>query len=143
MAMTSSKDELMALAARRFEVVGNGDIEATMSLFVDEPVFELYPVGLQLCGQTNVRRYYENFFRSGDGAMEAENLLTLFSDDAIAFDLKLTKRSSSGNSEVFRLMSIMQVVDGRFTGERLYGDERLFRIIFGEPIWPLMTPIEN
>jgi hypothetical protein len=135
------KDQLAALAAKRFEVVGSGDIDATMSILVDDPVFELYPVGLQLAGQADVRRYYEHLFQSPK--VRAEHLGTLFADNAIAFELKLTHQPPSGDAEPFRLLAIMEMMDGRFTGERLYGDERLFRILFGGPIWSLLKPVDG
>lgn len=138
-----SMEELRALAARRFAAVGSGDIEATMALLVDEPVFDLHPVGLRLEGQSAVRLYYARFFAVCHGTLSAEPLATYFADDAIVCELALTHQPPSGPREPYQLLAIMETEAGRFKGERLYGDERLFRIMFGDPIWPLLTPIAS
>lgn len=138
-----TKEKLSALADKRFQVSGSRDVDTTMSLLIGEPVYEIYPIGLRLAGQENVRRYYEYMFSHVTPTISAEHLDTFFADNSIAFELKLTHQPSSGDSESFRLFSIMDVIGDRFVGERLYGDERLFRIFFGGPIWSLMKPIEG
>lgn len=137
-----SKDELLSLAARRFEVVGGKDLAGTMGILVDEPVFELFPANLRLSGQDNVRRYYRNFFDAVDG-ISGEVIGTYVADNAVCLELKMLYRGIGGEVESFRLIAVQPVEGGRFTGERLYGDERLFRLMFPEPIWSLFQPIKD
>lgn len=130
-----SRERLLELATRRFEVVGAGDVDGAMSVLAPEPVFELRPVGLQLRGRDNVRRYYE--YMCAHGSASGFTLVDLyFADAAVAYELHLEY-----GSETFRLMAVMPTDGNRFAGERLFGDERLFRIMFGGPIWSLLTPL--
>lgn len=135
-----SKDGLLSLSARRFEAVGSRDLEATMAMLVEKPVFELFPVGLRLSGQANVRRYYECFFATGE-ALGGEVIDMFVSDDAVCMELKMRYAGVHGE-EWSRMIAIQPVEGDRFTGERLYGDERLFRQMFSEPIWSLLQPLE-
>ena len=137
-----SNHELQALAGRRFEAVGRGDLDGVMSGLVDEPRFDLYPVGLRLSGQENVRRHYDHFFRHVAPAIVAsDHLATFFADDAIGFEFRISWQPETGAIQSSRMLVIMPVEGDRFTGERVYGEERLFRWMFGGPIWPILKPI--
>lgn len=136
-----SREKLMALSMRRFQAVGSGDVDASMSVLIEEPVFELYPVGLKLSGNANVRRYYAHFFETAAPLIRFEPVETFFSETAIALELAIHYTPAAGATEPYRLLAIQPLQGDHFTGERLYGDERLFRIMFGGPIWSLLTPI--
>jgi len=138
-----NSDHILALAAKRFVAVDHGDVDACMSLLVDEPVFDLYPVGLRLSGQDNVRNYYSWFLAHGAKLFMYDHVALYHGDDSISFELDIRYTPQDGEAETYRLLAIMSVEGDRFTGERLFGDERLFKVMFGEPTWQMLTPIKG
>lgn len=137
-----TKNELLSLSARRFQAVGSKDLEATMAILVDEPVFEIFPANLRLSGQANVRRYYANYFAVASDRIGGEVVDAFVSDNSVCLEMKMRYETAPGKVEHFRIIAVQPVEGERFTGERLYGDERLFRLMFPEPIWSLFEPIE-
>lgn len=139
----SGVDNLVELAQRRYEVVSKGDIDAIMALLCDDPVFELYPIGLKLAGKENVRRYYHHFCETVTPQLEATPVGSPFlSSSAIGFEMDMVRQGANSVREEFRVLALMNAEGGKFTGERLYASEGLFRLMFGGPIWSLLTPIE-
>ena len=137
-----SKDELLALSMQRFAAVSSGDLDATMAVLVDEPVFELHPAGLQLSGHADVLQYYKQFLASAGHAISGDIIDTFVSDSAVCLELRMTHGADDDTPEYFRMIAVQPVENGRFTGERLYGDERLFRLMFPNPVWSLFQPLE-
>jgi hypothetical protein len=135
----SLREEMKALAAQRFKFGVEGDVVGAMSVLNDDPVFDLYPVGLRLRGGLNVRRYYERVLAEVNPTMQWRMIDASFSATSISHELQL--ESSLAPGQTFRLLAIMPYEAGRFTGERLFGPEPLFRLMFGGPIWTLLEPI--
>lgn len=134
-----SKDELLALTAKRFDAVSRGDIEGALAVLVDNPCFDLYPVGLRVSGRENVRRHYEHYFKHvAPAILGAEQVATYFTDDAIAFEFTMSWRAEDGAVQASRMLVVTPVQGDKFTGERVYTDERLVRWMFAggtfEPI---------
>lgn len=139
----SNVEKLQALAGKRFEKVGSGNLDAAMSVLIDEPIFELYPVGLKLVGQADTRKYYDHFFNTAGPRISSKLVDMFYSNSAVSLELILTYAHPDREPEDFRLLAIQPVEGDRFTGERLYGDTKLFELMFGGPIWSLLTPIES
>lgn len=139
----SNVEKLQALAMERFEKGGRGSVDAAISVLVDEPVFELFPVGLKLVGKENTRLYYDNFYKTTAPRISAELIDMFYSNSAVSLELKIFYAHPGGDKEEFRLLAIQALEGDKFTGERLYGDTRLFELMFGGPIWSLLTPING
>ena len=134
-----SKDELLALTGKRFDAVGRGDVKGALAVLVDDPIFDLYPAGLRLRGRENVRRHYEHYFKHvAPAIVGAEQIATYFADDAIGFEFTMSWRAENGAVQASRMLVVTPVEGDKFTGERVYTDERLIRWMFAggtlEPI---------
>lgn len=134
-----SRDDLLALAGKRFEAVGGGNIDTVMAGLVDEPVYDLYPMGLRLSGHDNVRRHYEYYFQHVVPQMVGfESHATLFGDDSVGVELTISWQPEGGSVQSGRIFVVQPVEGDKFTGERAYGDEALLRWMFAgaalEPI---------
>ena len=125
-----SKDELLALTGKRFDAVGRGDVKGALAVLVDDPIFDLYPAGLRLRGRENVRRHYEHYFKHvAPAIVGAEQIATYFA---------MSWRAENGAVQASRMLVVTPVEGDKFTGERVYTDERLIRWMFAggtlEPI---------
>ncbi len=138
-----TKNDLLALATRRFKAVESANVDESMSVLIDDPVFDLFPIGLRLSGQENVRNYYSYFFDHAKHDFHSKPIDVFYADAAIGFELDITHAPSVGEPVIYRLFAIMPVEGDRFTGERLFGDERLFRLMFGGPTWSRLTAIRG
>jgi hypothetical protein len=122
--------------------VQSGDIDAVMAALVDEPVFELWPIGLRLSGGDHVRRYYGHFLgevmpRSAGGELVG----TYVGEHEVAFEFVTGYTHDSGEVETFHILAIQPVVGDRVAGERLYGSDRYMHLIVGDELWHLLEPI--
>ncbi|HSB95816.1 MAG TPA: hypothetical protein VLC91_05185 [Spongiibacteraceae bacterium] len=137
----STKQQLLTEVAHRHAAAeAAADIEGTMNTLEGEPVYELYPVGLQLRGMARVRRYYEYFF-----AQTLPNTLGYELRNAWVNDIGLLEEYDidcgiDGSKQTFRVLSILKFGEQALSGERLYADEKFFRFLFG-PLWSELEPL--
>lgn len=129
------------VARRHAHAESEGDLATTLATLEGEPVFELYPIGLQLRGMDNVRVYYEHFFahvrpRMLGYALRAEWVGEL----GLLQEYDVTCRVEGGNARAFRVVGILKSGDRLLSGERLYASEEFLRILFG-PLWARMEPL--
>lgn len=131
--------QLLAVAHRHSAAEAEADLEGTLSTLEGEPVYELYPVGLQLRGMDRTRRYYEYFFaqvlpRTLGYSLRTEwvNALGLLEEYDITCRI-------DDREETFRVLSILKFGEHALSGERLYADERFLRFLFG-PLWQELEP---
>ena len=123
---------VLAVGMNHAEVETVGTLDETMATLEPDPVYEFFPVGLQLRGTEAVRRYYENlktkFLPNVEDAALVdqwcnENSLNQEYDVAVRVD---------GELERHRLMGVLVVAGDRLSGERIYGNERVLRLMLGD-----------
>lgn len=136
----ATQTELIDVAHRHAAAEAAADIDGTLATLEGEPVYELYPVGRQLRGMANVRRYYEYFF-----AQVLRDTLGYELRNAWVNDVGLLEEYDidcriDGAPQTFRVLSILKFGERALTGERLYADEKFFRFLFG-PLWAETEPL--
>jgi hypothetical protein len=60
MAESFTAAQMYELGTRHASIEARGDIDGTMATLVEDPVYELLPIGLAMRGREQVLRYYEN-----------------------------------------------------------------------------------
>jgi hypothetical protein len=132
------------LGTRHAKLETEGDLDATMATLIDDPLYEFWPVGLQMRGRDLVRRYYEHligeFFPTRGDASIVEEWL---SPRSLAQEYRMEFRGPGG-METHHVIGIL-FVDGEgplMGGERIWGSERCLRAMLG-PVWDELEPIEG
>jgi SnoaL-like domain len=125
-------DQLVDVALRHAQAEADGDLDATMATLEDDCVYELQPMGLRLVGRDNARAYYDWFFpnfmpRVANYEMRAEWI----NDQGVAQEYRIWVRGDDGQVEEHDLIGILCFGNELLSGERLYADERILRMMFG------------
>lgn len=136
----ATREELVDVAHRHAAAEAACDLAGTLATLEGEPVYEFYPVGVQLRGMDNVRRYYEYFFSE-----VLQNTLGYELRNAWESDVGLLEEYDidcriDGVKQTFRVLSILKFGEKALSGERLYADEKFFRFLFG-PMWGRTEPL--
>jgi len=138
--MKLSRDELVKVALKHAQAEGSGDMANTLGTLEAEPIYELYPVGRKMIGMQNTRRYYEHFFAEVQPRiMGWEMIAEWIGDDGLLQEYSLTYKYDGGPAKTFRIIGILTFGETKLSGERLYADEELLKIMFA-PIWDEMAP---
>ena len=131
----------IALAHRHAQAESNGDVEATLATLEAEPVYYFYPAGRKFTGMANTRRFYEGFVhhfkpRIRNVVFHGEAVGTdgLFQEYTIAVECE------DGVVRDYRILGVLMFGKTALTGERMYADEALFRLIAGA-MWDDMERI--
>ncbi|MCH2170192.1 nuclear transport factor 2 family protein [Myxococcota bacterium] len=133
-------DQVLELAQLHSELESSRDLEPLLATLDDEPVFEFHPPGATLSGMDRLRRYYQHFLNDFMPTIEETYLMGEWSGpDAVTFEYQLRLRVG-GQLEDHQLVSVMFVCGDRLGGERLYGDERLLKLMLG-PLFAELEPI--
>lgn len=136
----ATQAELIAVAHRHAAAEAAADIEGTIATLEGEPVYELYPVGLQLRGMATVRRYYEYFFSDVLPHTLGYELRNAWVNDVGLLEEYDIDCRIDGEKHTFRVLSILKFGERALTGERLYADEKFLRFLFG-PLWKELEPL--
>jgi hypothetical protein len=124
--------QVLELGSEHARIETACDLEATMATLTADPLYEFFPAGLRMRGADKVRRYYEHLMahflpnvESADVVDEwcNENSLNQEFDVHIRIDGKLERH---------RLLGILVVADDLLSGERIYGSERVLRLMLGD-----------
>ena len=133
--------EQIALAHRHAQAEGNGDVEATLSTLEAEPVYYFYPAGRKFTGMANTRRFYEGFVRHFKPRIRN----VVFHGEAIGNDglfqeYTIAVECDDGVVRDYRILGILMFGKTALTGERMYADEALFRLL-ASGMWDEMERI--
>lgn len=128
-------------AMRHIYVESHDDMEATLATLIDEPVYELYPIGLKMTGKPLVRRYYEYFFREArrhviDYVVHGY----CYGETSMTVEVTISWRYDDGTVRDFRNLTVLPYAEDGITGERMYAEDEFFRVLFG-PILTELQPI--
>lgn len=138
--MKSSLSQLVEVGLRHSASEAAGDLAGTLATLEGEPVYELFPVGLQLRGMDGARRYYEYYFAHAAAHMVGYRLLNEWiSEQGVLQEYDIDCRCDNGVVKTFRVIGILKFGAQALSGERLYADEEFLRILFG-PLWAELEP---
>jgi hypothetical protein len=141
--MSADREQLVALATAHALAEGTGDVATVFATLVAEPRYELQPVGLEFRGMAATRKYYDYFFSTFQrcvvgAALRGESV----SDEGVVQEYTIWTRTGPGDSvERHDVVGILTFGTERLSGERVYGSERLLRVMFG-PVYEDCSPIE-
>ncbi len=139
--MDFAQSDLVKNALRHSQAEGANDMAGTMATLESEPVYDLYPVGLRMVGGDRTRRYYEHFFAEVSPRIAHYSMVSEWiGKDGVNQEYDVTYRYDDGRLKVFRILGILTFGERLMTGERLYADEELLRIMFA-PVWDELEPI--
>ena len=126
---------MLELGVRHATLEAQCDLEGTMATLIDDAVYELHPMGLGLRGSAEVRRYYANLMGKFIPRTVGYELLSEWvSESSVAQEYEIEVRVDGGN-EKHRVIGILfadAARSGKLGGERVYGRERILRLMFGE-----------
>jgi hypothetical protein len=134
-------DHLVKVGLRHAEAEGAFDMAATMETLEDNPVYELYPVALRMVGMDLAQRYYAHYFANVAPRIADYNLVgEWIGADGVNQEYDVVYRAADGVARTYRILGILTFGKDRLSGERIYADETLLRIMFG-PVWNELEPI--
>jgi hypothetical protein len=135
-------DEFAAIAERHSNAEAEDDLVTTLATLDDEPVYELHPVGRRLVGREKTERYYAWFFENFKPRVVDYVLRGNWTNEVgNVHEFTIRVRADDGSIETHSLIGILVFGERGLSGERVYGNERILRLIFGplydetEPIW--------
>lgn len=138
-----SNAKLLEIAYRHTVAEANRDYEDTLATLDEDPVYELFPVGLRMRGMDAARRYYRHFFDNVAPCFEQDGMVVHGEwpgETGIAIEYTVVYRYPDGRRKPFRILGILTYGETALSGERVYADEELLRIMFA-PLWDEMEPI--
>ena len=139
--MGSGRDRLIALARAHAAAEARGDLAATLATLDPEPVYELFPVGLAFRGMAATRAYYDHFFSSFLPRVAGHRLRSEWvSDEGVGQEYEIELRVEGGGTERHRVIGILTFGREALSGERVWGSERLLRLMFG-PVYQQAAPL--
>ncbi len=127
-------------AIRHIFVESHDDMEATLGTLIDEPVYELHPIGLRVRGKPLVRRYYRHFFEEArrhviDYVVHGY----CYGETSMTVEVTVTWRYDDGRVRNFLNLTVLPYAEGGITGERMYAEDEFFRCLFG----PVLDELEK
>jgi hypothetical protein len=134
-------DELHAVALQHAEAEADGDMDTTLATLEDDCVYELQPVRRRLVGKDRARRYYEYFFANFMPRVQNYELRGEWIDDGgLLQEYTMWVREDDGSVGRYELIGVLTFGDERLSGERLFGDERILRMLLG-PLYDETEPL--
>lgn len=112
-----------------------GDLPGTMATLIASPVYEFQPVGALLRGRDAVERYYEHlmahFLPHVENAVVIEEWCN---ETSLAQEYDVDVRID-GVLERHRVAGILLVEGDLLRGERIWGGERILRLMLGDALY--------
>jgi hypothetical protein len=134
-------DQLHAVALEHARAETDGDLETTLATLEDDCVYELQPVRRRLVGKDRARRYYEWFFANFMPRVDNYELRGEWLDQGgLLQEYTMWVRGDDGNVGRYDLIGVLTFGTDRLSGERLYGNEEILRLLFG-PLYDETGPL--
>ena len=130
-----------AAGAEHARVETEGDLAATMATLADDPVYEFHPVGRVLRGREGVERYYVYLMKHFLPNVESAEVIDEWCNETALNQEYDVRVRVDGKIERHRVTGILVVGDERLTGERIYGSERVLRLMLGEELFDELEPL--
>lgn len=139
--MDFAQSDIVKNALRHSAAEGSNDLAGTLETLEGEPVYDLFPVALRMTGMDGARRYYEHFFSYvNPRIVHFEMIAEWINENGVNQEYDVTFRFDDGRQKVFRILGILTFGKEKMSGERIYADEELLRIMFA-PVWNELKPI--
>ena len=128
-------------ALRHIEAEARDDLEGTLATLAADPVYELWPLGLQMRGLDRLRRYYRHFFEVARPHIADYVVHGLcYGETSMISEITLTWRYDDGSTRQFRNATVLVYGEGGIAGERMYAEPEFFRLLLG-PVLADLEPI--
>lgn len=136
------RQEMVKVAMAHAEAEAAGDLEATMATLVEDPVYELQPMGRQLRGGAATRAYYEHFFSAFLPTVKGYTLRNEWvSDEGLGQEYTMEVGGPDGAAHPHAIIGILVFgPGGKLAGERLYAADDVLGAMFG-PTLGATTPL--
>jgi hypothetical protein len=133
-------ERMLELGRRHAELEARCDLEGTLATLTDAPVYEFFPVGLELRGVPSVRRYYEHLFSHFVPMTASYRLVSEWVNErSVAQEYEISLRGGGG-LETHRVIGILVAEGELLGGERVYASERCIRHMLGD-LFEELSPV--
>jgi hypothetical protein len=138
-------EKMAALGHLHADLEGKRELEPLLETMIPEPAYAFYPCGLALSGGDNVRRYYTQFFGDFMTKIRGYSLRAEWvNDTSVAQEYDITL-DVDGEPETHRVLGVLFAEQGphgvKLGGERIYGSERIVRLMTGA-MYEELEPLE-
>ena len=130
-----SPERMLELGHRHARLEAERQLEPLMQTLVPDAVYEFHPMGLAMRGNANVRRYYEQLLGRFMTWVRGYELLDEWANEhSVAQEYDIQVQVDTGRLETHRVVGILFRAPGTelLGGERVYGGERIVRLMTGE-----------
>jgi hypothetical protein len=139
-------EKMAALGHLHADLEGKRELEPLLETLIPDPAYAFYPAGLALSGGENVRRYYTQFFSDFMTKIRGYKLRSEWvNETSVAQEYDITV-DAGGVTETHRVLGVLfaeQGPDGiKLGGERIYGSERVVRLMAGG-MFEELEPLEQ
>lgn len=132
--------QVLAVGTNHAQVETAGELDDTMATLEPDPVYEFFPVGLRMRGTDAVRRYYEHLMEHFLPNVEAATVVDEWCNENSLNQEYDVQVRVDGRLERHRVLGILVVAGDRLAGERIYGSERVLRLMLGD-VYDELQPI--
>jgi hypothetical protein len=117
------------------------DLETTLATMEGEPVYRLYPIGLEMRGRQNAERFYRQWFpRLLPRIVGTSNVLEVVTETGLYTEKHLGYRSEGGKTNWYHCATLIVAGDSGVVAEHIHGEEEFHRLLFGE-LFDELVPI--
>jgi hypothetical protein len=136
-------DELISLALAHAGAEALDDPAPVLATLEDDCVYEVQPMGIVLEGLDLAKRYYDHFFSTFRPQVAGYTMRSGWHDErGVGQEYTIwTRTGPDGDLERHEVIGILTFGRDRLSGERVYGSDRLLRLMFG-PVLDEGRPIE-
>jgi hypothetical protein len=136
-------DELLSIATAHATAEALDDPAPVLATLEDDCVYELQPLGVVLEGMDLARRYYDHFFSAFRPLVAGYEMRGEWHDErGLGQEYTIwTRTGPNGGLERHEVIGILTFGPDKLSGERVYGSDRLLRLMFG-PVLDEGRPIE-
>jgi hypothetical protein len=129
---TSTRGAQLAVAHAHAAAEGSGDLAGTLGTLVDNPRFELLPIGVVLEGRDLIRDYYEHFFANFQQRVAGFTLRSEWiTDEGLGQEYQIQVNTPEGLGRFDVIGILLFGDDDHLAGERIYASNDLFRLMVG------------
>ncbi|MBW2314001.1 MAG: hypothetical protein JRH10_07400 [Deltaproteobacteria bacterium] len=128
-------DRMAELGHRHAQLEAERKLEPLMETLVPDAVYEFHPMGLSMRGSALVRRYYEQLIGRFMTWVRGYELLDEWvGEHSVAQEYDIQVQVDDGPRETHRVIGILfhQPRTDLLGGERIYGSERIVRLMVGD-----------
>jgi hypothetical protein len=138
--MTSSQADLVEVALRHSTAEAGFDLAGTLATLESDPVYELFPVALRMEGMDLARRYYEHYFAEVAPRIVSFRLIGRWvNEQGLNEEYGIVYKPDGEEPRPYRILGILTFGENLLSGERIYADTELLKIMFA-PIWNELKP---